>query len=281
MIIEKVINNNTVSVLDGNNELILMGKGLGFGKKPGQEVYENSIEKKFKLDNANEVEKFKELIGTVSQECLEASIDIIEYGKSVMKGKISNGIYISLTDHLSFAITRVKQGIVFENPLYDEIQSYYPSEFLLGKYGLNIIKEQLGVELPKAEAASIALHFVLSEYDLGMSDTMNVTQLISKIVDIVNESLGINIEDMGLNYSRFITHLKFLSQRIFQNKLLDSQDDVFLEMIAARYPEEYNISKKICDYIEKKYEKKITKEEETYLAIYIRRLVMDKEENNA
>ena len=40
MIIQKVINNNVVSTFDSNGkEVILMGKGIGFRKKTGDELW--------------------------------------------------------------------------------------------------------------------------------------------------------------------------------------------------------------------------------------------------
>ena len=48
MRVEKVLNNNLViSVLEQNREIILMGRGIGFGLKPGMEIDEGKIEKKF------------------------------------------------------------------------------------------------------------------------------------------------------------------------------------------------------------------------------------------
>ena len=44
MRIEKVINNNIISTRDKQGvELVVMGRGIGFGKKPGSEVVENKI----------------------------------------------------------------------------------------------------------------------------------------------------------------------------------------------------------------------------------------------
>ena len=45
MIIQKVINNNVVSTFDSNGkEVILMGKGIGFRKKTGDELDKTKIE---------------------------------------------------------------------------------------------------------------------------------------------------------------------------------------------------------------------------------------------
>ena len=46
MIINKVINNNVLSTHDENNrEIVLMGKGIGFQKKVGDEVAEDKIKR--------------------------------------------------------------------------------------------------------------------------------------------------------------------------------------------------------------------------------------------
>ena len=51
MRIEKVINNNIISTRDKQGvELVVMGRGIGFGKKPGSEVVEKKIEKVFLLN---------------------------------------------------------------------------------------------------------------------------------------------------------------------------------------------------------------------------------------
>lgn len=48
MKIEKVLNNNVVVALDENGaETVLMGRGLGFGRRAGDEAPPDKIEKRF------------------------------------------------------------------------------------------------------------------------------------------------------------------------------------------------------------------------------------------
>ena len=50
MLIEKIINNNIVSAVDSKGrEVVVMGRGLGFGMKPGRQIQENKIEKVFRI----------------------------------------------------------------------------------------------------------------------------------------------------------------------------------------------------------------------------------------
>ena len=50
MQIQKVLNNNVVVALDENGaETVLMGRGLGFGCRPGGEVCQAKVEKRFSM----------------------------------------------------------------------------------------------------------------------------------------------------------------------------------------------------------------------------------------
>lgn len=275
MVISRVINNNVVSVTEDGVEAIVMGSGVGFQKKPGSIINESLIEKKFVLENNVEVDKFSELIKSIPQTHFQVSLSIIEYAKTVMPRRISPSIYISLTDHINFSIDRVKRGLLFENPLLEEIRSFYPSEYLVGEYSIALIERELGVRLPVDEAASIAMHIVNAEYTGDMNTTMHVTSLIREVLELVENELGFKLNDMGLYYSRFVTHLKFLSQRIFTGQLMDNQDEEFIRMISSLYPREYEISEKIGSFIFDKYGKHITREEEVYLTVHIKRIQPD------
>ena len=60
MQIIKVINNNVISSEDDKGkEIIVMGKGIGFGKKAGEEIDETKIEKqKAKYIHEEKAQKF-------------------------------------------------------------------------------------------------------------------------------------------------------------------------------------------------------------------------------
>ena len=273
MKIERVINNNVLSAFDDNNrEVVIMGKGIAFKKRPGDVVDEEKIEKIFVLNDQDEVGKFAELLKSLPLEHLQVSADIIDYAKQVMKGRLSPGIYITLTDHINFALDRKKSGMQFQNALLQEVKNFYPSEYLIGEYAISLIERRLGVKRPVDEAASIAMHFVYAEYNTDMSDTMNITSLIKEILELVETEMGTNLNELGLYYSRFVTHLKFLAQRLFLGQMLDSQEEEFIDMIVRLYPAEYACSRKIGDYIKERYGQTITKEELAYLTVHIRRI---------
>ncbi len=219
MKIVKIINNNIVSALDDDNkEIVVMGKGLGFHAKAGQKIPEERIEKIFRLNDESEIGKFKELLEAMPMEHIRTSVEIVDYAKSVLKKRINPNIYITLTDHINFAITREKDGMEFPNPLLWEVKSFYPSEYLIGEYAIALIHKELGIEFKTDEAASIALHIVNAEYDSDMNNTMRITTTIREVLGIIEEFFEMKLDEESLHYSRLVTHLKFLVQRIFSNE---------------------------------------------------------------
>lgn len=78
---------------------------------------------------------------------------------------------------------------------------------MVGEKALELIESEAGIKLPQDEAASIALHFVIAEYNMGMSDTVNATTMIRECISIVEKELGIKLDELGLHCSRFITHI--------------------------------------------------------------------------
>lgn len=273
MIVEKVINNNVVTAIDETNqEVVLMGKGIGFQAKAGAVIAKEKIEKKFVLSNKDEIGKFQEVVGAIPIEHLDVCIEIINYATEVLGKRISSSIYISLTDHINFALERYKSGIVFDNPLAQEVKSFYRNEYLVGEYAVAMIEKTLGITLPVDEAASIAMHFVNAEYNTAMSDTMHITTLIKDVIEFVEEALNLSIDDLDVNYGRFVAHLKYLAFRVFSNEQIEAQDEEYNNMVIRLYPKSFSVVEHIASYIEKKYNYSMKVDEMVNMTIHIRRI---------
>ncbi|KUP36553.1 BglG family transcription antiterminator LicT [Bacillus halotolerans] len=274
MKIAKVINNNVISVVnEQGSELVIMGRGLAFQKKSGDEVDEARIEKVFTLDNKDVSEKFKTLLYEIPLECMEVCEDIISYAKLQLGKKLNDSIYVSLTDHINFAIQRNKKGLDIKNALLWETKRLYKDEFAVGKEALHMVKNKTGVSLPEDEAGFIALHIVNAELNEEMPNIINITKVMQEILSIVKYHFNIEFDEESLHYYRFVTHLKFFAQRLFNGTYLESQDDFLLETVKEKYHRAYDCTKKIKTYMEHEYEHKLTRDELLYLTIHIERVV--------
>lgn len=276
MVIDKIINNNIVSSYDDKGrEVVVMGRGLGFQSKVGQDIVKSRIEKIFRMENDEESVKFQAVLADIPLEYIQIADEIIAYAYTVLKHKLSKSIYITLTDHINYAIERYQQGVQFSNALLWEIKKLYQQEFSVGKKAIEIIHDKLGIELSEDEAASITLHLVNAEFGVEMPNTIGITKLIQNVIKIVTYHFQTALNEETINYDRFITHLKFFSQRVITNRNNHGEDEVFHEMIKNQYPEAYECAEKIKAYIEKEYGIELPNEEMVYLTIHIKRITMN------
>lgn len=272
MKIEKIINNNLVrSINDKGQFVILMGCGIGFQKKVGSQIDESKVNQVYILQDKNS--KLEELLTRVPEIYIKIANEVINYIKSSLGKKLNDNIYITLTDHISFAVERFKKGIVVKNALLWEIRRFYNHEYLIAKEALQIIKRRLNVELPEDEAGFIALHIVnasMNSMDLGI--TTEMTKVIDRILSIVKYHFKVDIDEYSLHYERFLTHLKFFVQRVFTDAEIDEPDKGFLLALKEQYRNEYLCTLKVRDYIMKEYNKELTEDELIYLTVHLRRI---------
>lgn len=273
IIIEKVINNNIISAYEKSGaEVIVMGRGIGFKKKQGEVVPADQISKIFRIKSRTLAEQFKELLANMPLERVRISDEIISHAKDHLKLKLNQSIYVTLTDHINFAIERVSQGIEPQNALLWEIKRFYPQEFQLEIYALELIQDRLDILLPEDEAGFIALHFVNAEYGTDIRDAVKFPDQMQAIVDIVERDLGILLDESSLHYERFMTHIKFLIQRIYRKELLSSEDRELSLLMQRKYPREYQCSLKVAEYIMQATGSRLSEEEIMYLSVHIRRV---------
>ena len=273
MKVHKILNNNVIVTLDDKGkELILTGRGIGFKKREGDLIDTNLIEKQFSLDNKDILPKFNELLSEIPLEVLTTSQIIINHAKECMESKLQDSIYISLTDHIHFAIERHKQGFDIPNGFLWEIKKFYPKEFQIGLYALSVIKKRLGIELPEDEAGFITFHIINSQLNGTMPNIVNMTKIMREILNIVKYHFNIEYDEDCLSYQRFVTHLKFFAQRILSKGTQTQQDSSLYEIVRQKYHQAYLCTKQIDLHLIQQYQHPLTDDESLYLTIHIERL---------
>ena len=278
MVIQKVINNNVISAYDENQqEVVIMGKGIGFKAHTGDAIDESRVEKVFRIENEKLSRQFQEILENIPLEHMQLTSDIITYAKKNLNVQLNQSIYITLTDHINFAIQRQVQGIQLKNALLWEIKKFYHQEYLMGKYAINLLNEKLGTKFSEDEAGFIALHFLNAEYGTDIRDAVKFPNLVKKILEIVEEKLQIELDETSLHYERFVTHIKFLLQRVYRKELLPDEESELAELMQKKYQKEYDCSKMVAAYIEEETKCSLSGEEIMYLAIHIRRVTTAEE----
>lgn len=272
-VIDRVINNNVVVILDlADKERVIMGKGVGYQKKPGDILDEKNIEKTFVLSTEMESIHFLKLAREMPYEYMKVSMNIVAYAENSLNKKLNESIHYLLMDHLNFAIERIGKGIIIPNTMLWEIKHYYSHEFRIGQEAVEIIRRHIGVELPEEEAGFIALHILNGEMDLDIHASREMTKMIQNVFSIVRFHFQIVIDEESLDYERFATHLKFFIQRAMQGKHSRMWEKELMEMICFRYQEAYLCAGKVREYIERTTPYEVADEEMVYLCVHIQRL---------
>lgn len=275
MIIEKILNNNVVVTLDPKTkkETILMGCGIAFSKKPGQIVDAGKIEKVFTIDNEDISNKLKKLMCEIPIEIIEITDDIIKYAEEKLNKKLDKHIYVSLSDHIAFAVRRLSQNIKLENNLLIEIKRIHKQEFEIGKWALEYINSKLSIELPLDEAGFIAFHIVNASYHDTMEESVLMTNLVKGVLNIIRYHYSVEFIDDDINYDRLLTHLKFFAKRVVLNSQYIEEQAGFLEIIKGKYKEAFECSLKIGNFVSEKYNYKVNDDELVYLILHIHRVI--------
>ena len=268
----KTINNNVISCRDEDGrELVVMGRGLGFHAKPGDTPDPERIEKVFRMDSPEESRKIQELLARLSPEILELTGRIVNYASQVLGRPLNQSVYLSLTDHIQFAIERCRGGMILPNPLSTEIRVFYPEEYAIGSHARDLILSEQHADLPEDEAAGIALHIVGAEYDSPMSVTMHAARVLNPIAAILESWPDLQLRRDSLGYSELLVHLKFMAIQAFTRGEPRWSDPELDRVIEQAAPEAYSCAGAICRYLCEQSGSSVSIAEQAILALHIRR----------
>lgn len=273
MKITKILNNNVVISKINGEERIVMGAGIAFGKKNGQAIEKDKIDKIFRM-TSDEQERMLTLIKELDDDVLLISQEIIVEANKLYKEPLSESIYISLTDHINYAIKRHKEGTVINNPLLYEIKRLYPDEYKIGLFGIDRIAKHFNLDMPKDEAGFIAMHIVNANMNESISNVYEITKITQSIVNLVRYHFNLDVSEEELSYARFITHLKFFSQRLINSESLEEVMDIsLLASLQRKYSESNRCVDKIGYFLKRNYNHDLSNDERVYLILHIARLL--------
>lgn len=280
MIIKKILNNNVVITMnDQNEEIIVMGKGLAYGKKTGEKIDTHKITKTFEVCLKESQKKMVNMLKDIPIEYMEISDQIIQKVKKEFNNDIDDSLYISLTDHIYTSIERYREGIPLKNQLLLEIKHFYKKEFELGLWALDLIDEKYGIQMDENEAGFIAMHIVSSEVGKNISDVYEITSFIQEVLKIVKDYFQLSFDEESLSYYRFVTHLKFFGLRVF-NHTQNNDDSLLnndlLEIMKEKYVQPYLCALKIQGFIEKTYHYSLEDDEVLFLTIHVAKIISNK-----
>ena len=279
MIIRKVLNNNLLLVDEQGQEQIAMGRGLRFSYKVGDTLNESDVEKIYILKDEKNTRDYIRLLEDVPSEYAEVIQNAIQLAQEKMNKKLNEQIFVTLLDHLLYALERDEKGIVLYNRMLWEIQKFYPKEYQTGLQVLEYINKKLGRSLPDAEAGNIAFHLVNAQMapnmEGGARNGMLMVKMLKDIFQIVQLYYKKQIDEDSINYSRFAVHMQFFLQRLLEDKMLENGVATIYDSVAREQKNAAGCVSQIQKYIRNFLKKEIPKEEQIYLIVHIARVMED------
>ncbi|MBP1041410.1 PRD domain-containing protein [Vagococcus sp. BWB3-3] len=272
----KKFNNNVAMVIDNEEkEWIVIGKGISFGKRPGDKIVTSEIERRFLAEPSQDFSYIVQTIFSMDAELIEAVNEMIHEAELVIGVKLKDKNYITLLDHINFALKRTSEGIEYSAPLKWETKRLYPKEYQAAVQSIGYLNQRLGINLPKSEETFITMHYVNAQdgkEKLEQSDRINM--IVRMIMTFVSDEYQIELDEESTNYIRFVTHLRyFIIRQINNESLKDSSLDRDLMMIIKeKYRRAYEVALGVSEKVRREEDWEITSNEVLYLTIHIWRV---------
>ena len=276
--ITKILNHNTVLALnqEDNRENLVMGKGVGFGRKPGERVDFTPDATVYQLSQKCDRGNPRDLIKRIDPPYLNIANAIILDAKNAF-GQVDTSILIPMADHIAFAAQRIRKNAPIGNPLTPDIKALFPDEFRVASRGGDLIFEQTGLRFSDDELGYIALHVHSSLESMQVSQAMQTAGIIRECVELVQQATGVTLNVSSLSYNRLMSHIKYMAARLLKGERL-SMDVNHIMRVSC--PRAFDISEAICRQLERTLSRRVDEAEIGYLAMHVQR-VFDTESSAA
>lgn len=277
--VRKALNHNTLIAIsmEDNQEYLLIGKGIGFGKKVSErfEIPENIECTVYSLHEQTERGKAMDLIKGIEPVYLEIAGKVLAKSEEVF-GKIDKRILFPMADHIAFAVQRIRANEQISNPLTDDIRALFHMEYKTAECVKDILWEMLQVEIDEHEIGYIALHIHSAIEDENVALSMQIAMAVRECIRMIEEETGQTIDVMSLSYNRLMNHIRYMVARSIKGEKLKLNMNDYM---SVKFPKSFWMATEVCKQLEKQLHRTspLDEVEIGYLAMHIERVLMDKE----
>ena len=270
----KVLNNNSVLVQHNEDEIIVMHKGIGFAKKVDDTIVVPSAAKQYIMQKSSmRSKKTSEMINQMDPIYLEVASEILKEAHEQFD-EVDDGILLPLADHICYAIKRMDENIMPNNPFIHDIRLLFPKEYEVASVGKDIIEQLCNRVINEDEIGYITIHVHSAISNNAVNESMEATRIIHESIEKLQDDLHITIDITSISYVRLMNHIKFLLLRL--NTSEELQMDIS-EFTKEKFPFAYGYAKRICEDLSKTLNKELPENEIGYLALHLERILSNVE----
>lgn len=269
--ITKILNNNALLAAEKGKkeERILLGKGIGFGKRAGDTIELQKGTQVYTSVSSEKRSSAMQVVNNIDPVYIEAAGRIIGEAKKVFDS-VKGDILLPLADHIAFAAKRQEDDTFFANPLIQDIKILFGKEYAVALESRKIIEELTGYRISDDEAGFIALHIHSGLSGEQVSETLRMTQLIDESIQIVEECAGYKLKENSHSYIRLMSHLYYMVVRSKTGEAVNVELNDFMKQ---KYPKATQIAQIVCSKMEDRLHQPLAPEETGFLAVHIQRII--------
>lgn len=264
--IKKVLNNSSLLISNGTEEMIVVGKGIGFKKKPHDLVpMEHLIEQKYELIQEDDFGGSQH-----ATEIVDKTAEILDIIVRSIDKEMDADLIAPLSKHIGAMLARLENSIFVTNPFHTETKVMYEKSYEKAiEIGAEIY-ETLDIVLPESEIDFLTLyiHTILSESPTNRVEKNNA--IVAQIIMLLETDYGMVLDKSSIAFARFITHLKFMVQRIMKEEKFQG---VFISPDFYEQNQKYfEMSQAILRSLEQEFDTTLDEQEHAYIILHLARL---------
>ena len=273
--VKKALNNNTVIAIGDRDhrEYLLIGKGVGFGKKVSQRIEAPEECAIYSLYEHTERGSAMELVKGIDPIFLEIAEQVLKESERVF-GKIDWSILFPMADHIAFAVKRIRAREQISNPLTGDIRALFHMEYHVAECIRPILAERLDVQIDEHEVGYIALHIHSAIENENVALSMQIAGSVRECIRLVEEKTGKAIDVNSLSYNRLMNHVRYMAARAAKGEKLKLDMN---DYISEQFPDAFRLASVVCGHLEKYLKKQMDEVESGYLAMHIQRVAAELE----
>jgi len=276
-VVKRIYNNNVLLCEENGTEVVVVGKGIGYTVKAGEQFNTAAAGlRRFVPDKNYGANHVAELMSDASLEETEVTAAIITMARAELDIKVEQRLFLPLLDHLSFAVLRAREGQHIDYPLRWEVEQVFPHEAAVGRTAVGIVRDRLGVQLQEGEWSAFALHFVTAQWAGGeLTHTLTMAKTIAAAFSVLEREWRRPIDQQSMSAARFVAHLRYLWARGMNNEQLDESLVDFMAPVRSSYPEAARGAETLAELFGDAMNTRLTSDEVAYLALHASRLYVD------
>lgn len=268
--VAKVLNSNAILAHDEEeNQVVLMSKGIGFGKRVGEEIKDNAENQKifYIRDDSVNSAKLKQMDSEMKK-VEKITGEIVEVARERLH--IDNSkLYGALLDHITFAVECLHMGLPIDNPFCGEIAILYSKEYETAQIAAEIIKERIGVEIGDGETGFIALHLYSARKNRHIRSAMKSTRVYSEILNMVGKAIGKELNNTHAPAKSFLLSLHCLvTLTVNRNPIIMKLN----QQIKLSLTDSYRVAVQVANLIDQEMEVRLSEDAVAFIAVDIEKL---------